>query len=99
MGLAVELIKLHGSVELAPAMGLADCVVDITASGRTLTANHLVEVAEAGRSTARLISNQASLKTRSGAVNQLAAALRRTVMGVDIGPGSAPPARGGRSAP
>jgi ATP phosphoribosyltransferase len=79
LGLAVELIKLHGSVELAPAMGLADCVVDITATGRTLTANHLVEVAEAGRSTARLISNQASLKTRSEAVNQLAAALRRTV--------------------
>jgi ATP phosphoribosyltransferase len=80
LGLAVELIKLHGSVELAPAMGLADCVVDITATGRTLTANHLVEVAEAGRSTARLISNRASLKTRSEAVNQLAAALRRTVM-------------------
>jgi ATP phosphoribosyltransferase len=79
LGLAVELIKLHGSVELAPAMGLADCVVDITATGRTLIANHLVEVAEAGRSTARLISNQASLKTRSEAVNQLAAALRRTV--------------------
>jgi ATP phosphoribosyltransferase len=77
--LAVELIKLHGSVELAPAMGLADCVVDITATGRTLIANHLVEVAEAGRATARLISNQASLKTRSEAVNQLAAALRRTV--------------------
>jgi ATP phosphoribosyltransferase len=79
LGLAVELIKLHGSVELAPAMGLADCVVDITATGRTLIANHLVEVAEAGRSTARLISNQASLKTRSEAVNQLAATLRRTV--------------------
>ena len=79
LGLAVELIKLHGSVELAPSMGLADCVVDITATGRTLTANHLVEVAEAGRSTARLISNQASLKTRSEAVNQLAAALRRAV--------------------
>ena len=78
-GQAVELIKLHGSVELAPAMGLADCVVDITATGRTLTANHLVEVAEAGRSTARLVSNQASLKTRSDAVNRLAAALRRTV--------------------
>ncbi|MGO8686600.1 MAG: ATP phosphoribosyltransferase [Candidatus Dormibacteria bacterium] len=85
LGLAVELIKLHGSVELAPAMGLADCVVDITATGRTLTANHLVEVAEAGRSTARLIANQASLKTRSEAVNQLAAALRRTVAAAAAG--------------
>ncbi len=98
VGLAVELIKLHGSVELAPAMGLADCVVDITATGRTLVANHLVEVAEAGRSSARLISNQASLKTRSGAVNQLAAALRRSVMG-EAGGASIPSAAGGRSAP
>ena len=99
VGVAVELIKLHGSVELAPAMGLADCVVDITATGRTLTANHLVEIAEAGRSSARLISNQASLKTRSGAVNQLAAALRRAVAGGEIGAGSAPSAGHGPSAP
>jgi len=90
MGLAVDLIKLHGSVELAPAMGLADCVVDITATGRTLTANHLVEVAEAGRSTARLISNQASLKTRSEAVNRLAAALRRTVIAQTLAGTGAP---------
>jgi len=75
-------------------MGLADCVVDITATGRTLIANHLVEVAEAGRSTARLISNQASLKTRSEAVNRLAAALRRTVAaraGAFPGAASSPP--------
>jgi len=76
VGVAAELIKLHGSVELAPAMGLADAVVDITATGTTLRANHLIEVAEAGRSTARLIVNQASLKTRGVAVNRLATALR-----------------------
>jgi ATP phosphoribosyltransferase len=74
-----ELIKLHGSVELAPATGLADAILDIVATGRTLRANRLVEVAEAGRSTARLIVNQASLKTRSEAVTTLAAALRRGV--------------------
>jgi ATP phosphoribosyltransferase len=79
LGVAAELIKLHGSVELAPAMGLADAVVDITATGTTLRANHLVEVMEAGRSTARLIVNQASLKTRSEAVSALAGALRRAV--------------------
>jgi ATP phosphoribosyltransferase len=79
-GVAAQLIKLHGSVELAPAMGLADAVVDITATGHTLRANHLVEIAEAGRSTARLIVNQASLKTRSDAVNRLAAALRRAAL-------------------
>ena len=79
LGVAVELIKLHGSVELAPAMGLADCIVDITATGTTLRANHLVEVMEAGCSTARLIVNQASLKTRNDDISALAAALRRTV--------------------
>jgi ATP phosphoribosyltransferase len=78
-GVVAELIKLHGSVELAPATGLADAVLDITATGRTLRANRLVEVAEAARSTARLIVNQASLKTRAAEVDQLATALRRAV--------------------
>jgi ATP phosphoribosyltransferase len=77
IGVVAELIKLHGSIELAPATGLADAVLDITASGRTLRANRLVEVAEAGRSTARLIVNQASLKTRADEVNALASSLRR----------------------
>jgi len=77
LGIAVDLIKLHGSVELAPAMGLADSVLDITATGSTLRANHLVEVMEVGRSTARLIVNLASLKTRSELVSGLAASLRR----------------------
>lgn len=79
VNVAAELIKLHGSVELAPATGLADAIVDIVATGRTLRANRLVEVAEAGRSTARFIVNQASLKTRSESVTELAAALRRAV--------------------
>ncbi len=77
IGVAVDLIKLHGSIELAPATGLADAVLDITATGRTLRANRLVEVAEAGRSTARLIVNQASIKTRATEIDQLATALRR----------------------
>ena len=77
VGTTVELIRLHGSVELAPATGLADAVLDITATGRTLAANDLIEVAEAGVSTARLIANVAALKTRSDDVNMLAAALRR----------------------
>jgi ATP phosphoribosyltransferase len=79
INVSAELIKLHGSVELAPATGLADAILDIVATGRTLRANRLVEVAEAGRSTARLIVNQASLKTRSEAVTALAAGLRRAV--------------------
>jgi len=79
IGVVAELIKLHGSIELAPATGLADAVLDITASGRTLRANRLVEVAEAGRSSARLIVNQASLKTRAAEVDAMATALRRVV--------------------
>ena len=79
LNVAADLIKLHGSVELAPATGLADAIVDIVDTGRTLRANRLVEVREAGQSTARLIVNQASLKTRSEAVTELAAALRRAV--------------------
>jgi ATP phosphoribosyltransferase len=75
--LNVVLIRLHGSVELAPATGLADCVLDITATGRTLAANGLVEIAEAGVSTARLIANHAALKTHNEAVGGLAASLRR----------------------
>lgn len=71
------IIRLHGSVELAPATGLADCVLDITATGRTMAANGLVEVAEAGVSTARLIANQAALKTCNETVGALAASLRR----------------------
>ncbi len=71
-----ELIKLHGSVELAPSAGLADAVVDVVATGATLRANRLVEVEQIGSSTARLIVNVASMKTRSVAVNELAAALR-----------------------
>jgi ATP phosphoribosyltransferase len=76
-GVSVELIRLHGSVELAPASGLADAVFDITATGTTLAANDLVEVAESAVSTARLIANLAALKTRSEQVNALAATLRR----------------------
>ncbi|MFN2569429.1 MAG: ATP phosphoribosyltransferase [Candidatus Dormibacteria bacterium] len=78
-GMTVELLKLHGSIELAPATGLVDAVIDLTMTGRTLLANQLVEVAEAGTSTARLIVNQASLKTRSTLVNGVATALREAV--------------------
>ena len=57
-------------------------MVDITATGTTLRANRLVEVAEAGCSTARLVVNHAALKTRSDAVNELAARLRRAAASI-----------------
>jgi ATP phosphoribosyltransferase len=78
-GQEVELIKLYGSVELAPLTGLADAVVDLTATGTTLRENRLREVVEVGRSTARLIANQVSLRTRGQEVQALVSRFRETV--------------------
>lgn len=63
-GVHVDVIKLYGSMELAPIAGLADAIVDIVSSGATLRANNLVEVEEIGRITSRLIVNQVALKTK-----------------------------------
>jgi ATP phosphoribosyltransferase len=78
-GQDVELIKLYGSVELGPLTGLADCVVDLTATGSTLKANRLREVVEVGRSTARLIANQVSLRTSGDAVQDIVTRVRAAV--------------------
>jgi ATP phosphoribosyltransferase len=76
-GRAADIVGLHGSVELAPQVGLADAVVDLTATGATLRENRLRVIAEVGSSTARLIANQASLKTRGGEVQSLVTRLAR----------------------
>jgi ATP phosphoribosyltransferase len=78
-GIQVELVRLDGSIELAPLVGLAERIVDLVQSGETLRANGLVEVAEIMTSTARLIVNRASLKTAHGRVNALISALRQEV--------------------
>ena len=70
-GIQVEIVRLDGSIELAPLVGLAERIVDLVQSGETLRANGLVEVAEIARSTARLIVNRASMKTEYGAVAKL----------------------------
>jgi ATP phosphoribosyltransferase len=75
-GQAVEVVQLHGSVELAPQVRLVDAIVDLTASGRTLKENQLRITATLGASTARLIANQASLKTRTDAVQAAVGRLR-----------------------
>jgi ATP phosphoribosyltransferase len=75
-GQSVEVVRLHGSVELAPQVGLVDGIVDLTATGRTLRENRLRVAAVLGESTARLIANQASLKTRSAAVQSAVSRLR-----------------------
>ena len=75
----VEVVPLHGSVELAPLVGLVDAIVDLTATGRTLRENRLRVIAEVGRSTARLIANQASLKTRSEPIQALVTRIRESM--------------------
>src|SRR6266404_6614710 len=76
-GVQVELVRLDGSIELAPLVGLADRIVDLVQSGETLRANGLVEVAEITRSTARLIVNRAAMKTEYAAISDLIARLRQ----------------------
>lgn len=78
-GQSVEVVRLHGSVELAPLVGLVDGIVDLTATGRTLRENRLRIASVLGTSTARLIANQASLKTRTDAVQAVVARLRDAV--------------------
>ncbi len=80
-GQAVEVVRLHGSVELAPQVGLVDGIVDLTATGRTLRENRLRVAAVLGASTARLIANQASLKTRTQAVQAVVSKLREGIGG------------------
>lgn len=78
-GMHVDLIKLYGSMELAPLVGLADAIVDVVSSGGTLRANRLVEVEEIMVISARLIVNQASLKTQPRRMGQLLEAIGRAV--------------------
>ena len=75
-GVPVEIIKLYGSIELAPIVGLADCIVDLVETGSTLKAHDLVEVECIAQSTARLIVNRASLKLKHKAVTELVKKLR-----------------------
>jgi ATP phosphoribosyltransferase len=63
-GIHVDLIKLYGSMELAPLVGLADAIVDLVSTGSTLKANKLVEVEEICDISSRLVVNQAALKMK-----------------------------------
>lgn len=76
-GVYADLIKLYGSMELAPLVGLADAIVDLVSSGNTLKANHLVPVEDIAPISARLIINQASLKTHSAELQPLIDAFAR----------------------
>jgi len=78
-GMHVDLIKLYGSMELAPLTGLADAIVDLVSTGRTLKANKLKAVEEIGPVSARLIVNQAALKVKRATIQPLIEALARAV--------------------
>jgi ATP phosphoribosyltransferase len=73
-GVHVDLIKLYGSMELAPLTGLADAIVDLVSSGATLKANGLVEVERIMDISARLVVNQAALKLKRDGLQALIAA-------------------------
>ena len=63
-GVHVDLIKLYGSMELGPLVGLSDAIVDLVSTGSTLRANHLVEVEQIMEISSRLVVNQAALKLK-----------------------------------
>jgi ATP phosphoribosyltransferase len=75
-GVQVEIIKLYGSIELAPLTGLADCIVDLVSTGKTLKENGLEETERILEISTVLVANRAGLKTQSEAVKKLLARLR-----------------------
>lgn len=78
-GIQMEFIKLNGSIELGPMVGLAEVIVDIVETGRTLQENHLVEVAKIMPATARLIANRVSFKMKFDRIHQMTEDLRAIV--------------------
>ncbi|AVX19394.1 ATP phosphoribosyltransferase catalytic subunit [Carboxydocella sporoproducens DSM 16521] len=70
-GLQMEIIKLHGNIELAPLVGLADLIVDLVSTGRTLRENNLAEVEEIFPVTARLIANRVNLRIKDRRIGPL----------------------------
>ncbi|KNZ69068.1 ATP phosphoribosyltransferase [Thermincola ferriacetica] len=78
-GKQMEIIKLHGNIELAPLVGLSEMIVDIVSTGRTLRENNLVAVAEIFKSTARLIANRVSHRLKNNRINPLIGQLKEVV--------------------
>ena len=79
MGRQVEIIKLYGSMELAPLVGLADAIVDLVATGSTLKANGLIEYETIAPISSRLVVNKAAMKTKHAAVSHWVDRFREAV--------------------
>ena len=80
-GVPVEIIELSGSVELAPVTGLADCIVDLVETGRTLAENGLVVVETITESTGRFVVNRASYQLKAADVGEIIRALGEVLDG------------------
>lgn len=78
-GIQVEIIKLYGSIELAPLLGLSERIVDLVQTGETLKKNGLVEVETIMNITSKLICNRASLKTKPERIRELLEGLKEKV--------------------
>jgi ATP phosphoribosyltransferase len=78
-GVQVELIKLYGSIELAPLVGLSERIVDLVSTGGTLKANNMVEVETISEITTRLIVNRASLKTKHQRIGRIIEGLEKVI--------------------
>ena len=76
-GAQAEIIKLYGSIEIAPLTGLSDRIVDLISTGRTLKENGLVVVERVAESTARLIVNRASMKIKYKRIKEIIEAVKR----------------------
>ena len=79
-GVHVDLIKLYGSMELAPLVGMADAIVDLVSTGNTLKANHLVEVEEIMQISSHLVVNQAALKLKREPIRKIIDAFASAVV-------------------
>jgi ATP phosphoribosyltransferase len=79
-GMHVDLIKLYGSMELAPLTGMADAIVDLVSTGATLKANHLVEVERIMDISSRLVVNQAALKLKRELIRQILDAFSQAIV-------------------
>ena len=79
-GVHVDLIKLYGSMELAPIAGLADAIVDLVSTGATLKANNMVEIETVAPISSRLIVNQGAMKLKRTDLMPIITAMRETAL-------------------
>ena len=78
-GVHVDLVKLYGSMELAPLTGMADAIVDLVSTGSTLKANHLIEVERIMDISSRLVINHAAMKLKTAAIRHLIDSFDRAI--------------------